>query len=165
MDDTDLSGLDLAGAKAYLLDYATSAKLARKAIEAVDADIALWGKRVALAEGKGMADLAQAAKARLEELEAKRAPLLAELADIEAKVRRIREKLPMVAAKERSVDPDRLLAELQMLTGTLLDEGPGGSSLEAQMAALESESAAAEASAGADAGLQALKDKLGGKGA
>ena len=122
MDDIDLSGLDLPGAKAYLLDFATAAKLTRKELEAVEADIGLWTKRVALAEAKGMVELASQARAKAAELESKRGGLAAELAETETKVRRIREKLPMVAAKERSIDADRLLAELQLMTGELLDE-------------------------------------------
>ncbi|MDA8409566.1 MAG: hypothetical protein M0001_04140 [Treponema sp.] len=141
-DDTDLSGLDLAGAKSYLLDFATAAKMTKKALDAVEAEIGVWAKRVALAEGKGMTELAAQAGAKLGELEGKHAALAAELAETESKVRSIRERLPTVAARECSVDADRLLAELQMLTGTLLDEGKG--SLEGRMAALESEASAAQ---------------------
>ncbi|HUX40363.1 MAG TPA: chromosome partitioning protein [Rectinemataceae bacterium] len=147
-DDIDLTGLDLPGAKAYLLDFATAAKLTRKELEAVEADQGVWTKRIALAEGKGMAELADQARARLAEIESKRAALAAELAETEAKVRRIREQLPMVAAKERSIDADRLLAELQLMTGTLL--GEGNASLDAEMAKLESQ-------ASVDASLDALK--------
>ena len=152
MDDTDLSGLDLAGARAYLVEFATSSKLARKALTALDEDLALWTTRVALAEGKGMAELAAAAKTKLSELEAKRAPLAAEIAETEDKVRRIREKLPLVAASERSIDADRLLAELQLMTGELL--GDTSPKLEADLARLESEAAVEE-------GLAALKKNAG----
>lgn len=157
MDDSDLSGLDLAGAKAYLLEVATSARMSRKALEAAGTEIELWTKRVALAEGKGLADLADAARAKLAELETKRGSLAAETAEAEATVRRIREKLPMVAAKERSIDADRLLAELQLLTGELLGEGAAGEAgLEAKMAALEKESAA-------EASLEELKRRSAGE--
>ncbi|MFZ4615903.1 MAG: hypothetical protein ACOYM2_06880 [Rectinemataceae bacterium] len=152
MDDTDLSGLDLAGARAYLVDFATSSKLARNALTALDGELALWTARVALAEGKAMAELAASARAKLSELEGKRAPLAAELAETEDKVRRIREKLPLVAASERSIDADRLLAELQLMTGELL--GDNSSRLEADMAALESEVAV-------EAGLAGLKKDAG----
>ncbi|MEI6389231.1 MAG: hypothetical protein WCQ50_21710 [Spirochaetota bacterium] len=148
MDDTDLSGLDLAGARSYLVDFATSSKLSRKALTALDEELALWTKRVSLAEDKGMAELAAAARTKLSELEGKRAPLAAELADTEDKVRRIKEKLPLVAASERSIDADRLLAELQLLTGELL--GDTSARLETEMAKLESEAAV-------EAGLSELK--------
>jgi len=148
MDDTDLSGLDLVGAKAYMMDFATNARLLRKDIAALDLEIGTWTKRVALAEGKGMAELAQAAKTRLGELEAKRGPLAAEAADIEAKVARIREKLPGIAARERSIDADRLLAELQLMTGELL--GDDSAKLEETMRKLETETAV-------DSALAAMK--------
>ena len=161
MDDSDLTGLDLSGAKVYLLDFATAAKLTRRDLEALEADMGVWTKRVALAEGKGMTELADQARARLAELESKRAALAAELAETEAKVRRIRERLPMVAAKERSVDADRLLAELQLMTGELLGSEAGdGSSLESRMAKLEGEAKAGEAASAADVGLAELKKKL-----
>lgn len=156
MDDTDLSGLDLQGARAYLVDFATSAKMTRKSLDALDAEIATWKGRVELAESKGRADLAEAARGKVAELEAKRVPLAAEAAELEAKVRRIREKLPMVAAKERSIDADRLLAELQLMTGELLGDGAAGeASLEAKIATLESD-------ASAEGALDALKRKEGG---
>jgi len=162
MDDTDLSGLDLAGAKAYLLEFSTAAKMARKELEAAEADVALWRKRVELAESKGLSDLATAANAKLGEVEARRISAVAEIEDLESKVGRIRDMLPTVAAKERSVDVDRLLAELQLMTGQLLGPaGEGAPGLESAMTKLESEAAAGEASVSADAGLAALKEKMG----
>lgn len=148
MDDTDLSGLDLPGAKAYMMDFATNARLLRKDLAALDLEIGTWTKRITLAEGKGMAELAGAARTRLAELEAKRATLAAEAAEVEAKVARIREKLPGIAARERSIDADRLLAELQLMAGTLLDDGKPD--LEESMRKLETESAV-------DSALAALK--------
>jgi hypothetical protein len=59
------------------------------------------------------------------------AMLEAERTDILAKVSRMREQLPMIKARERSVDPDRLLAELQMMTGELLAEPKVDAELEA----------------------------------
>ena len=60
----------------------------------------------------------------------------------------MRQKLPMIGSRERSVDPDLLLAQLQMVTGELLGELSPSS--DAQFAKLESE-------AKADADLEALK--------
>jgi len=147
MDDSDLTGLDLEGARAYLVDYSTAAKMLRKDLEALDGELATWTKRIALAEAKGIADLAAAARVKVEELGARRGGLAGELAEVEAKVGRIRSQLPGIAARERSIDPDRLLAELQMMAGTLLGEGgtDGAPDLEERMRKLESESAVDEA--------------------
>ena len=159
MDDTDLRGLDLASAREYVFAYAVDVKRLDKAIGEGQAELERWMGRAALAEAKlaaagtagdqSMAALAQAAKARVEEEAGKVAGLEAERDELRAKVARMREQLPMIQARERSVDPDRLLAELQMMTGELLGES-GGAATEAAFAKLEAESKA-------DADLDALK--------
>jgi len=158
MDDTDLSGLDLAGAKEYIFAFVVEVKRMEKEIAAAAADLGLWKGRIGLAEGKGMAELAAAARAKAEEIASKIAAIEAERADLKAKVARMRERLPGIAARERSVDPDRLLAELQLMTGELLGSAdastPDGARAETDraFAALESETKAA-------LDLEALKKK------
>lgn len=155
MDDENLSGLDLAAAKEYIFAYSVDLKRLDKEIADALAERDRWKGRVALAEsrlaaGEGaMAALADAAREKAAEWEAKLPPLEAERAELRAKIARMREQLPMISARERSIDPDRLLAELQMMTGELLaDEGRAAT--EADFAKLESESKA-------DADLEALK--------
>jgi chromosome segregation ATPase len=121
-DDTDLTGLDLAAAKEYVFAFALEAKRLDKDVAAAEAELALWKGRVALAEGKAMAELAAAARAKAEEAAGKLASLAAERASIKSKVEAMRMRLPSIRASERSIDPDRLLAELQLLTGELLGE-------------------------------------------
>ncbi|HPG87216.1 MAG TPA: hypothetical protein PLQ29_11000, partial [Spirochaetales bacterium] len=77
--------------------------------------------------------------------------LEAERAELAAKVARIREKLPMAGASERSVDPDLLLAQLRMAAGQEPDDrdDDGSAKLDSDMAAL-----------GAEDALAALKRKL-----
>lgn len=161
MDDENLTGLDLASAKEYIFAYAVDVKRLDKDIADAQAELDRWKSRQALAEGKlaaagpagdqAMSGLAQAAAAKVAEQAAKLATLEAERADLRARVARMREQLPMIKARERSIDPDRLLAELQLMTGELLggaaDGGPelGGKSAaatEADFAKLESESKA-----------------------
>ncbi len=162
MDDTNLSGLDLAAAKEYIFAFAVEAKRLDKEVAAAEAELGLWRGRVALAEGKAMADLAAAARAKADEIAAKAEALRAERSDIKSKVEAMRLQLPSIRARERSIDPDRLLAELQLMTGELLgEEGPDGRSA----AAVEGDFAKLEAGAKADADLEALKRKLGDGGA
>jgi len=141
-DDTDLTGLDLEGAKAYILEFAVEAKRLEKELAALKADLDLWKGRVALAEGKAMPDLASAARNKVAEIEGRMAALGAECADILSKVEAMRLRLPAIRAAERSVDPDRLLAELQLMTGELLGD-------DVTSAGATSESAPAAAAAGA----------------
>jgi len=157
--DTDLGGLDLAGAKDYLLAFAVEAKRLDKEVELAEAELALWRGRVALAEGKARPELAGAARAKAGELEAGLASLRAERSSLRSKVEAIRLQLPLVRARERSVDPDRLLAELQLMTGELL--GDSGGEGRPGSAAAERELAGLEAAAKADAELAKLKATLG----
>jgi hypothetical protein len=176
MDDTDLSGLDLDSAKEYIFAYAVDVKRLDKEIADSSAEIERWKSRVALAEGKlataapgtdaaPMAALAEAARAKVPEEEGKLAALEAERVDLRAKIARMREQLPMIRSRERSIDPDRLLAELQLMTGELLgrtDEispTPGGRSA----AATEADFAKLESGAKADSELDALKRKAAGE--
>ncbi|PKL25990.1 MAG: chromosome partitioning protein [Spirochaetae bacterium HGW-Spirochaetae-3] len=151
MDDTDIRGLSAEDAKAYALEFMTALKGLERDLAVLGDEAATWAKRVELAAAKGSAELEAAARAKLDELAAKRAGLEAERVDLAAKVARIREKLPMAGASERSVDPDLLLANLRMATGQDPDDeaGPGTARLESDIAAL-----------GADDALAALKRKI-----
>jgi outer membrane murein-binding lipoprotein Lpp len=168
MDDTDLRGLDLASAKEYVFAYAVDVKRLDKAIVEEETELERWKARLALAESKlaaagaagdpSMAALAGAARAKVEEEAGKIATLEAERAELRAKVSRMREQLPMIQARERSIDPDLLLAELQMMTGELLGESGGGTEPGGQgAAASEAAFAKLEAESKADAELDALK--------
>jgi phage shock protein A len=125
MDDTDLRGLDLASAKEYIFAFAVDLKRLDREVEAARVELETWKGRVGLAESKGLAELAIAARAKAEDASGRLASLEAERSEARGKISRMREQLPMIRARERSIDPDRLLAELQLMTGELL--GPSES--------------------------------------
>lgn len=154
MDDTDLRGLSAADAKAYALEFIAALKGLERDLAALGEEAALWAKRIELAATKGAAELEAAARARLAELEAKRSSLEAERAELGAKVQRLKERLPMAGAAERSVDPDLLLAQLRTAAGLDPDDrdavgAPEGAALDRDLSAL-----------GAADALAALKRKM-----
>jgi phage shock protein A len=173
MEDTDLSGLDLDSAKEYIFAYAVDVKRLEKEIADSRQELERWKGRLALAEGKlalaqaessppaadPMAALADAARAKAVEIQSAIGALEAERAELRAKIARMREQLPMIQARERSIDPDRLLAELQMMTGEILGQGDeAGAEAEGRSAAAtEADFAKLESDAKADAALEALK--------
>jgi phage shock protein A len=165
-DETDLSGLDLDQAKEYIFAYALDAKRLEKEIAELEAEQEKWKARVSLAEGKlaggdqSMAALAQAASAKVAELALVIEARKAERAELRAKVEVMRKQLPLIRASERSIDPDRLLAELQLMTGELL--GPEGAETGRSAAATEADFAKLEADAKAQAELDALKKRANG---
>ena len=153
MDDKEFLSLDLEGAREYLLAYMTSAKRYEQDIAALEAEVGLWRGRITLAEKAGKPELAEAANKRAEELEAKRASLEEERQELLGQTRRLRERLPYLKARERSVDPDRLLAELDLMTGNILGAEPESKNTEAEIAKVEAQSSV-------DAALAELKRKL-----
>jgi phage shock protein A len=157
IDDKEFLSLDLEGAKEYLIAWATTVKRYEQDIAAVDQDLATWKGRVDLASSQGRADLAEAAEGRCRELAEKRAGLEAERAGLAGDVVRLRERLPYLKARERSIDPDLLLAELQSMTGELLDPEA------AQKAKVEGEFAKLEEGSKIDDALAELKRKIGGQ--
>lgn len=120
MDDTDLRGLTAADARAYVLEFITAMKYTEQAMAAVEQDLSVWTKRVELAAAKAASELEAAARAKVDELAARRTNLEAERAELATKVARLKEQLPRAMASERSVDADLLLAQLQMATGEAL---------------------------------------------
>ena len=147
----ELSRLDDEGAMQLLFAYTTDIKRHDKDIEALEKEIALWTSRVSLAESKGMAALADGARGQVAQLQARLAELRGSRSELEGDASRIREALPSIKAKRRSIDPDQLQAELSMMTGEALD--PGKASLEKELGALEA--------AQAEDPLAALKRKHG----
>lgn len=148
----ELSRLDYDGAMNLLFAYTTDIKRADKEIEALRKEIALWTSRVSLAEGKGLTELAAGARAQLAQLDAKVAGILASRADMERDAGRIKEALPGIKAKERSIDPDLLQAELSMMTGEALD--PEKAKLDRELDALSKADTSADP-------LAALKRRMG----
>lgn len=118
MQDTDIEGLGPKEAREYVMAFLTTLKQTEMDAVRIREELALWTRRVGLAEGKGDAALAAAARAKAEELSAKNAGLEAEMLDLRAKVGILKEKLAhLQATGGRLVDTDLLLAQLQMLAG------------------------------------------------
>lgn len=131
----ELSKLDEAGAMELLLAYTTDIKRHDKDIEALEKDRQLWKSRVKLAEERSLAELAQGARAQLSRIEASLSGLVAARDELKLDVFRIREALPAIKARRRSIDPDLLQAELSMLVGE--EQGLPAAKLEDEFKALE----------------------------
>jgi len=118
MIDTDIEGLGPKEATEYVLAFITTLKQTEKAVASAREDVSLWTRRVALARSKGDDALAAQAQARLDKESARKAGLDAELADLQAKVAVLKQKLVRLrAGGGRMVDTDLLLAQLEMAVG------------------------------------------------
>jgi TolA-binding protein len=156
IDPASLAGLSSADAREYVFRHIAALKELEKEIAAIEqGDYATWKRRRDLAAAAGQLELESAAKARVDELEAKLARLRAEAADLKGLIARMQRQLGTAGAKERSIDADYLVAKLDMDLG---GDGSGSAAedkktekafaamdLEAQLARMKAEAGMAQA--------------------
>ncbi len=118
-DDLDLKGLDVRGAREYVLEFIKTLKEAERRRSGLEADLRLWTGRAELARSKAREDLAAAADARAASLQPQLAEAKAEESRLRAQVSALKERLTLKLHGEmqRSVDSEKLEAELEMLVG------------------------------------------------
>jgi len=115
-----------------------------------------------LAKSRAMPELSESASQKASELESKAQELSLELEDLRRDIGQLREALPIIKAKQRSVDPDILLAELSMIVGNLGEEQPAPSSPEAtEPASPQPETPQKPPTDSLDDALAELKKKMG----
>ena len=134
--------------KEQILALITTLKLTEKEILSLENQAAKWKNRLELAASKGMEDLVEEAGREVDRINAKLASLLEEKHSLKESIDAMVRQIPLVAARERSVDPDLLEQELLMLLGQTEDD-----KTERMFRELEKESAA-------DQALDALKAKM-----
>lgn len=148
--NTDLRGMSPAEAKEYIVAHIASLNIYKRDLAKLDADIDLWKKRIDVARTSGRADLEAGVTARVAELEGKRADLAAEADGLRAEIEEMKRQLPGLAARMRSVDPDYLLAQLQLATDDVDGTKAQEKRTEENLSSLSAEAA-----------LAALKEKMG----
>ena len=151
----DLSGMNPADAKAYIAGFISTLKLTEKEIVNLEVEWSQWNFRAELAAAKGRDDLALEAGKEAERIKSKQARLLAETQELKSQIERMRRQLPLLAAKERGIDPDLLEQELLIAAGHM----PGDEDkvrAERMLNDIEKEAAA-------EAALDELKAKLNAK--
>ena len=141
--------MSVAAAKEYIFGLIATLKLTEKDIHSLEEEAAKWKGRVELARSSGKNDLAFEAEKEAQRTEEKIAGLREEEMSLRNEIETIRKKLPGLAARERSVDPDLLEQELLMALGKTGEEAETDRAFEKL-----------EKDASADAALQALKEKL-----
>ena len=147
----ELSHLDYQGAMDLIYAYTTDIKRHDIDIRNLKGEAEVWGSRIQFADGKGLPDLAAEARKRLAEVEEHIASIEASRNELSADVARLKEALPGIKARVRSIDPDQLQAELSMMTGEALD--PAGADLDRELGKLEKSTG--------DEALEALKRRMG----
>jgi phage shock protein A len=148
----NLSGLDAAGAREYILNFITTLKLTEKKIRELDEDLARWNSRIGLARSQEKDDLAAEAEKEAGQIRERQAQLAGEAAELTSRIEDMRKQIPLLAARERSVDPDLLEQELLIAAGRL----PG----DEEKARIERQFREIEKNSTADAALEELKRNM-----
>jgi len=108
-DSIKIDQMSAAAAKDYIFALIAALKLTEKEINSLKEDAAKWKGRVALARSAGKDDLASEAEREAGKAEEKLASLLEEKKTLEDQIEAARRKLPGLAARERSIDPEEVL--------------------------------------------------------
>lgn len=148
----DLSGMDAAAAREYILNFITTLKLTEKKIRELDEELALWNSRISAARSQGRDDLAAEAEQRAGQIKERQAQLTGEAVELSRQIDEMRKQIPPLAARERSIDPDLLEQELLMAAGRL----PG----DEEKAQTEGRFRELEKNIAADTALEELKEKM-----
>jgi phage shock protein A len=148
-DSIKPDGMSAAAAKDYILALITTLKLTEKEIHSLEEGAAKWKDRVELACSQGKNDLAAEAEREAVKINEKLAGMREEERSLKNQIEAIRRRLPGLAARERSIDPDLLEQELLIALGRTEEEAETVRAFEK----LEKENSA-------DAALRALKEKL-----
>ncbi|MHB9294309.1 hypothetical protein PilKf_00016 [Pillotina sp. SPG140] len=139
-------------AKMHIKALITTLKLNEKTINDLNADIAKWEQRVQLARTAGKCELQKQAEAVLADIKAKRDTISAECTALRRQWSELQQRLPTIAAQERTIDTDLLQQELLIVNGYL----PG----EEEKMEADRHFAAEEKNVSAAAALEALKAKM-----
>jgi len=152
MDDANLVGMNPADAKEYLFNFITTLKLTEKQVQTLDDEISKWQSRIDLAASKGEAELALEAEKEKTRLLEKQAALKAESEELKRQINEMRHQLPLLASRERSIDPVLLEQELLIAAGFM----PG----DEEKVRAERQFKEMEKTQAADAALEELKAKM-----
>jgi hypothetical protein len=118
MSDTEIDFLDYDAAREYVVAFIAAWKRTQKERAIAQEELALWERRVKLAESRAEPILKRGAEERVRELRSKTGRLLDEEASMRRKTDVLKEKLKALKVRSSmSVDADALLAQLQMLVG------------------------------------------------
>ena len=117
-NETDLTGLDPAAAREYVLGYVTALRITAKKRQRMEASLKTWEGRVKQAADAGNLTLRDAARNEMERIQDGLGRVAAEETELSAQVEVMKRHLKgMQHGPVVNADAEALLAQLQSLTG------------------------------------------------
>lgn len=115
MDTFDITGLDPAAAKEYVLAAITTLKATRDKRAELERDQGLWSKRLELAKEHGREELIQSAETRIGEINLALEKIKSEEAELNGGVIRLKGQLKLILNQpELEMDADQLAAMMEL---------------------------------------------------
>ncbi|MDR0525960.1 MAG: chromosome partitioning protein [Spirochaetaceae bacterium] len=153
LKEDNLTGMSVPEAKEYIAHYLTSLKLMEKKDLALEEELEKWTSRSRLARSQGDEALIRRTEQEIEGLKTQRSQLTGEIKELKVCIENMKKQLPLLGARERTIDPDLLEQNLIMAAGYL----PG----EEEKAGVNRRLQELEKTSGVDAELEVLKKKMG----
>lgn len=128
----DITGMEPAAARDYVLSITAHLKQVEGELVATDEEVKLWTSRIVLADQRGMVDLRTQAEAKRAEVVDKRTKLELEVWEFREGVEKLKKQLQLLPLTQRSVNTDALLEGLTNLAGPLDSVTPAVKRAEAE---------------------------------
>lgn len=117
-DPLNLQGMDPKDAKQYVLAVITTLKQTQRKRESLEQELDTWTRRRDLAQEKGEDELALRAGMKVDEIGSQVDALREEEAQFQSEIRALKQQLHHLEhTAQLTVDPDALLAQLEMVAG------------------------------------------------
>jgi phage shock protein A len=118
--NSDLSGMDTAQAKEYILHYVTTLKLTQKKLDEVEQDLSKWNLRIKLAHSKGESGLVLEAERETDKIKARKTELSGEVKELQILIEKMLRQLPDITGQERTGAFEETARALDILEQELL---------------------------------------------
>jgi phage shock protein A len=146
-ENNDLSGMDAAAAKEYILQHIAALKLTRKKIGENEEQLAKWNARIELARSRGEAELAALAEGEAAAVRGRQTELSSEAVELQRQIEGMLKQLPAVMREECGPASDYpfLLEQQALMTAGYLPGDDEKAESDRRLRELEKDAAAVSA--------------------
>jgi phage shock protein A len=128
-ENSDLSGMDTATAKEYILHHITTLKLTKKRLDELEQELSKWNLRIKFAHSKGENGLVLEAEKEADKIRSRQIELSGEVEKLQILIQGMLRQLPDITGLERTKTFEKTTQALDMLEQELLITAghlPGG---------------------------------------
>ena len=117
--NADICGMDKKSVKEYIFGFISTLKITEKQLRDLNNELTKWENRCELAKTKGAQELATEAEKEVEIIRNKQQQFIIEINELKSQINKMLKQLPLLAAKERSIDVNLLEQDILIALGYL----------------------------------------------